>query len=230
MEHERQARIDAVDAGYTARGHRSFEFASLEVPAGTLCALLSEDAEPARDLALAIGGHLVPTSGSLAIDGVDITGGGRLSRGVCGIGIFSEFYPVDLKLTVDELVSREMRLRLGAHGAPDVLEYLACFGVATRAEQRADDIDAASRARLSGALACAGEVRVAALDISDACLRGLSAADACEVMAAIASFSHKSGCTVAVATSDPVVAAAADMACPLDIPSAEALEGLRAHR
>lgn len=228
MEHERQERIIAVDAGYAARNHRSFEFASLEVPAGAVCALLSEGAEPARDLALAIGGHLVPSSGSLIIDGVDITEGGKLARGVCGIGIFSEFYPVDLTLTVDELVSREMRLRMGTHGALDVLEYLAGFGVATRAEQRADDVDAASRARLSAALACAGGVRVAALDLSDACLRGLSAADACEVMGTIADFAQMSGCAVAVATSDPVVAVAADMACPLDIPSAEALEGLRA--
>ena len=80
------------------------------------------------------------------------------------------------------------------------------------------------RARLSAALACAGGVKVAAIDLGDAFVEGLSADDACAVVDGVRSVASDRGVCVVVATQELRAALSADSRCALDIASKEGLE------
>lgn len=213
--------VVARDASYRVRGYRSFEFASFSAQAGEVLALFGTDRAAARDLALACAGLVRPTAGSLSVAGVDVAGKARLAPGIAGVGVFSGLVDADGSLTVEECVGYEMRLR-GDAGA-DVLDYLAEFGLATQVEQRVGGLAPASRARLSAALACAGGVRIAALDLDDPFADGLSTRDAHLVVTLAQRYARAHRACVVIATREPAVACAADVAVALDIPAAEAL-------
>lgn len=227
--------VSARDAAYAPRGYRSFEFATFRVHAGEVAVLLSEAHAPARDAALAVAGLVRPTSGSLSVCGVELASaasGRRLPwarpRVTAGAGIFSGLLDVDASLTVEEVVAREERLRRrgAAQTAPrDTLGYLASFRLATYADQVVSALDPAARARLSAALACAGGVPVAALDLDDPFAAGLSARDAVAVVEDLRAFCAQSGTCAVVATCEPAVAQAASCAFALDLASGEVLAG-----
>ena len=227
--------VVARDACYAAPGYRGFEFASFRVGAGEVCCLLAGSHAPARDLALAAAGLVRPTSGSLAVCGVELAApapaGGlralfrppaaRLPRGVAGAGVFTGLLDVDVALSVEEAVRRELRLRGAA--TDGVLDYLAEHRLATFADLIIGQLAAPARARLSAALACAGGVRVAALDLDDPFIGGLPASDAAALVRELRAFASAHGACVVAATQEIAAARAADAACALDVGSAEAL-------
>ncbi len=215
------ALVVAHDASYCVRGYRSFEFASFSARAGEVLALFGTDRVAARDMALACAGLVRPTAGALSVAGVDVAGRARLAAGIAGVGVFSGFVDADGSLIVEECVGHELRLRRAA--GVDVLEYLAEFGLATQAEQRVDMLAPAARAQLSAALACAGGVRIAALDLDDPFVDGLSTRDARLVVTLAQRYARAHRVCVVVATREPAVACAADAVVALDIPAAEAL-------
>lgn len=120
--------VVARDAGYTHDGYRSFEFTSLEAPAGEVTALLSADAAAGRDLLLAVAGLVRPLQGSLVVDGVELAGGfsaagdasaldrlrararaarrEKLSAGTVGLGVVSGVLDAPASLSVEEAVGR----------------------------------------------------------------------------------------------------------------------------
>lgn len=116
--------------------------------------------------------------------------------------------------------------------ASDVLPFLAALGLATASEQEIDRLNPAQRARFSAALALVGAPRVAAIDLTDPFVTGLSAADASMLVEDARSVAARMGTAVLVATSEPACACAAEAfgcsACALDIPAAEALDAMRA--
>lgn len=225
--------VVARDATYAARGYRSFEFATFEAYPGQVLALVSAERNAARDLVLALGGLVRPTSGSLVVDGAELAAAARrlaaprLPCGFVGVGVCTGLLDVDGSLTVEEAVLREMRLRgvrLAAKAA-DALEYLAEHHLATCADQVVGQLPPLSRARLSAALACAGGVRLAALDLGDPFAEGLTAQDAHRVVAELGDIARAGGVCVVVALHDVEAARAADDICALDIQSAEVLSG-----
>lgn len=222
-----QALIVANDACYRARGYRSFEFASFSAFPGEVVVLFGADRAQARDLALACAGLVRPTEGSLVVAGADIARGSRPPRGAAGAGVFCGLLDVDGVLTVEEVVRREAGLRRGP--ASDTLDYLAEFGLATHAEQGVDALGPAARARLSGALACSGGVRVAALDLNDPFCDGLSADDAAAAVSCLRRFAQSHAACVVVAAREVAAARAADFAVALDMASADALARRGAH-
>ncbi len=219
--------VRAHDISYSKRSYRSFEFASFSVGAGEVLAVLSSSHAPARDLLLAIAGLVRPTSGTLVVAGTDLTAartlpfglGTRLSRTTAGLGVFEHVAPVQSVCTVEEAVAREMRLRSPRGGTSDALPLLAAMGVATRAGEQVSRLDPASRARLSAALALAGEPRVALIDLTDPFVSGLSANDACELMACLRAYASEYALAVVVATGEERVTHAASSALLLDEPA-----------
>lgn len=227
MAQNEQPVVCAHDISYSKRSYRSFEFASFSVGSGEVLAVLSSSHAAARDLLLAIAGLVRPTSGSLIVAGSELTAahalpfgaGARLSRVAVGLGVFERIAPVQSVCTVEEVVAREMRLRSSRGSAPDALPLLAQTGVATRAGEQVSRLDPASRARLSAALALAGEPRVALIDLTDPFVSGLSANDACELMASLRSFASEHALAVVVATGEERAAQAAMGVLSLDEPA-----------
>lgn len=230
--------ISAHDASYVYRDYRSFEFMTFSAEAGTVHALLCSEHVPARDALLAIAGIVQPTSGSLVVCDTELAfpaqpsrrrlGGHRPSRGrarlphaAVGLGIFTGVAPVARHMTVEESVTHEAALR--GSGGRDVLTYLAELNLATMAEQWIDDLDALGVARLSAALALAGEPKAAVIDLTDEALTALPAAAAAELVCDVGVCARRMGCAAVVATSEVSCARAADAVTPLDIASAEQL-------
>lgn len=232
MAQNEQPVVRAHDISYSKRSYRSFEFASFSVGAGEVLAVLSSSHTAARDLLLAIAGLVRPTSGVLVVAGTELTAartlsfgrGTRLPRTAVGLGVFECIAPVQSVCTVEEAVAREMRLRSSRGGASDALPLLAAMGVATRAGEQVSRLDPASRARLSAALALAGEPRVALIDLTDPFVSGLSANDACELVACLRACASEHALAVVVATGEEHAAHAASGALSLDEPAPQDID------
>ena len=227
--------VVARDASYGAAGYRSFEFASFEVCPGDVVALVSVDTAASRDAVLACAGLVHPTSGSLAVDSVELARRARrslrapsLPRGFAGVGVFTGLFDVDVALTVEQAVARECAYR--GDSATDVLDYLSAFGLATHADRTLAVLDPAARVRLSAALACAGDVRLAALDLNDSFLDGASLADIREAMALVRAYCAEHGTCAVAATGEPDACDAFTRAYPLDIDADERMRRPRAPR
>ncbi len=225
--------VVARDASYEAAGYRSFEFASFEVYPGDVAALVSVDTAASRDAALACAGLVHPTSGSLAVDGIELARRARrslrvpsLSRGFAGVGVFTGLFDVDVALTVEQTIARECAYR--GDRATDVIDYLAAFGLATHVDRTLAALDPAARVRLSSALACAGGVRLAALDLNDSFLDGASLADIREAMGLVRAYCAEHGACAVVATGEPDACDAFVRAYPLGIDAAERMRRSRA--
>lgn len=229
--------VVARDAAYAPRGRTSFEFVTFEAAPGEVCALVGDSSTACRDLTLAVAGLVAPTAGSLVVDGVELAaprrlGRARLPRLVAGVGVYQGVLDIDMNATVEACLRREWSLRVHAVPSQDeVLDHLASCGLATLVDQRVKALDAAQRARLSGALACAGGVKVASFDMGDPFVGQLAAADACALMRDMRRWAALTGACFVVAVRDAHVARAADNSVPLDMASAEALalEGGDAH-
>ncbi len=207
--------------------------------AGTVHALFASEHAPARDALLAIAGVVRPTSGSLVVCDVERARPKRSARwrlegrrasaqphagtssASVGLGIFTDAAPVAPNMTVEESVAHEAALR-GARGL-DVLAHLAELGLATMAAQRVDRLDACGCARLSAALALAGEPKAAVIDLTDEAVAGLPVASACALLDDVRACARRMRCAVVVATSERACAQEADAVTPLDIAAAEQL-------
>ena len=249
-ESSQEAVAIARDASYVHGRYRSFEFASFEARGGRVLALVAAGAAPVRDALLAIGGLVRPTSGSLAVLGVELGAGAalpgdgslagrarsllrsarreRLPRGAVGLGVVTGLFGVPSEITVGACVRRELSLRTvrreGASASDAAtLDHLAAFGLATHVDRTVSGLDADARARLSAALAFAGAPRVACIDLSDPFCCGLSLDQARALISDLHGIAARRGTACIVGVTDPEAARAADERCALDMNSAEAL-------
>lgn len=234
--------VCARDASYRCGSYRSFEFATFDVYAGEVCALVSSAHAPVRDLLLAIAGLVAPTAGSLRVDGAEYARrtrsgllGGMLRRVAparVGLGVVSGVAEVDGSLTVEEAVACERALRLGrgarrgtgrSRASDAVLEGLAAFGLATHADQRVERLSAAACGRLSAALACAGAPRVAVVDLADPSCSGMAVGELEVMLRDLGDVARAHDMAIIVGMTEPAAARAATRALALDMDAAEAL-------
>jgi branched-chain amino acid transport system ATP-binding protein len=109
-----------VDAGYGP--FRAVFGLSLSVPAGTVLALLGSNGSGKTTIARVCSGLIVPTSGHVLLDGVDVTGAPAHRYARLGVVHAPEGRSVFASLTVEEnlvLTFRRSRGRLGVRGALD---------------------------------------------------------------------------------------------------------------
>ena len=243
--------VQACDICYRTRSYRSFEFASFTARAPRLTALAATEVPVARDTLLAVGGVVVPTDGSLTVDGVELTpgsrpggsrrlGGLRLLRrtprvrsGAC-MGVVTGFAEIPQLATVEETVAHECELRRVCLSADELLELLAAFELATYADLRVEQLGAPARARLTAALAMAGAPRVALVDLTDTFAQGLTAREGADLMRLLRRLCHgeQQLCRTAVivGTTEPSIAYEADEAFALDIDMEELMGAERVGR
>lgn len=234
--------VAARDAGYRRGSAPSFEYVNFQARADACLALIGSKAAAVRDVLLAVAGVITPTTGSLVVRGAELPAshpagdgaagrlhallargrGARMPRGSVGLGVVSGAFEVEGAFTVEEAVRRERLLRR-VRNAGDTLEYLSCFGLATYADRTVASLPPEGRARLSAALACAGGVRVACVDLADPFCAGMMRASAARVVGDLARIAREQSCALVVGTVEPTVAVAADEACALDLDAADAL-------
>lgn len=249
---ESEVVVAAREASYAHGGYRSFEFVSFDAVRGRAMALVAQDGILARDLLLAIAGLVRPTSGSLAVLGVELADAvspagndgvlgrmrrgfsslrrERLPRGSVGMGIISGLFEVAESLTVEDCMRQEFELRTRGNDdmSADVLDHLAIFGLATHADRPVCGLDADARSRLSAALACVGYPRIACIDLSDPFCRGFDVERGVLLARDLNDIARAHAMALMVGTYEPRLAAALDDACPLDMECADALSSCAA--
>jgi sulfate/thiosulfate transport system ATP-binding protein len=142
---------------------RALEDVTLEVPEGSLTALLGPSGSGKSTLLRIVAGLETPDSGAVLIDGSDVTAARPQER---GIGFVFQHYAAFTHMTVRENVAFGLRIR--KRPRPEVRErvdeLLSLVGLTTWAEQRPAQLSGGQRQRMALARALAVQPRVLLLD------------------------------------------------------------------
>jgi sulfate/thiosulfate transport system ATP-binding protein len=141
----------------------ALEEVTLEVPEGSLTALLGPSGSGKSTLLRIIAGLETPDVGAILIDGSDVTAARPQDR---GIGFVFQHYAAFAHMSVRENVAFGLRIRKRprdeVRGRVD--ELLELVGLTTWAQQRPDQLSGGQRQRMALARALAVEPRVLLLD------------------------------------------------------------------
>ena len=185
---------------------------SFDVAAGTMVAVVGRSGSGKTTLLNVVGGLDRPDSGTVVVDGTDVTALGeeRLSRlrrdtvayvfqtfGLIPVLSAAENVGVPLRLSRTPVAERERRVGL----------LLDLVGLADHAEQRPDELSGGQQQRVAIARALAASPR---LLIADEPTGQLDAETGLAVMALLRGVVESEGVTALVSTHDPVMMALAD--------------------
>src|ERR1039458_6107577 len=152
----------------------ALEDVTLEVPQGSLTALLGDEQSTASTLLRIIAGLETPDSGTVLIDGIDVSHVRPQKR---GIGFVFQHYAAFAHMTVRENVPSGLRIRKRPRDEvrSRADELLALVGLTKWSEQRPSQLSGGQRQRMALARALAVRPKVLLLDepfgALDACVR-----------------------------------------------------------
>jgi sulfate transport system ATP-binding protein len=156
-------RIDANSISKRFGEFTALEDVSLEVPEGSLTALLGPSGSGKSTLLRIIAGLETPDTGSVMIDGIDVSHVPPQKR---GIGFVFQHYAAFTHMSVRENVAFGLRIR--KRPRPEVRakvdELLGLVGLTKWSEQRPSQLSGGQRQRMALARALAVEPRVLLLD------------------------------------------------------------------
>ena len=156
-------RIDANAISKSFGEFSALSSVTLEVPEGSLTALLGPSGSGKSTLLRIISGLEQPDAGQVLIDGVDVTTARPQDR---GIGFVFQHYAAFAHMTVRENVSFGLRIRKRPRDeiTKRVDELLALVGLKQWSEQHPHQLSGGQRQRMALARALAIEPRVLLLD------------------------------------------------------------------
>ncbi len=156
-------RIDANEVSKRFGDFLALDDISLEVPEGSLTALLGPSGSGKSTLLRIIAGLETPDSGAVLIDGSDVTQARPQER---GIGFVFQHYAAFAHMTVRENVAFGLKIRKRPrdHVRAKVDELLSLVGLTKWSEQRPHQLSGGQRQRMALARALAVEPRVLLLD------------------------------------------------------------------
>jgi sulfate/thiosulfate transport system ATP-binding protein len=156
-------RIDVQAVSKQFGDFRALDDVTLEVPEGSLTALLGPSGSGKSTLLRIVAGLEVPDAGSILIDGADVTAARPQDR---GIGFVFQHYAAFAHMSVRENIAFGLRIRKrpSAEIAARVDELLALVGLTTWSEQRPHQLSGGQRQRMALARALAVEPSVLLLD------------------------------------------------------------------
>ena len=156
-------RIDIADISKHFEDFTALDDVSLEVPEGSLTALLGPSGSGKSTLLRIIAGLETPDSGTVMIDGTDVSHVIPQKR---GIGFVFQHYAAFTHMTVRENVAFGLRIRKRpkAEVTERVDELLALVGLTKWAQQRPSQLSGGQRQRMALARALAVEPNVLLLD------------------------------------------------------------------
>jgi sulfate transport system ATP-binding protein len=156
-------RIEALGVGKRFGDFYALDDVSLEVPEGSLTALLGPSGSGKSTLLRIVAGLEAPDTGTVMIDGVDVTVARPQDR---GIGFVFQHYAAFAHMTVHENVAFGLRIRKlpKAEVALRVDELLTLVGLTAWAFQKPHQLSGGQRQRMALARALAVQPRVLLLD------------------------------------------------------------------
>jgi len=156
-------RIDVQAVSKHFGEFRALDDVTLEVPEGSLTALLGPSGSGKSTLLRIIAGLEAPDAGTVLIDGADVTAARPQDR---GIGFVFQHYAAFAHMSVRENIGFGLRIRKRprAEITARVDELLALVGLTTWSEQRPHQLSGGQRQRMALARALAVEPNVLLLD------------------------------------------------------------------
>ena len=156
-------RIDVQSVAKQFGDFTALEDVTLQVPEGSLTALLGPSGSGKSTLLRIIAGLETPDTGMVLIDGSDVTGARPQER---GIGFVFQHYAAFAHMTVRENIAFGLRIRKRPREEvrARVDELLELVGLTTWAGQRPSQLSGGQRQRMALARALAVEPRVLLLD------------------------------------------------------------------
>jgi sulfate transport system ATP-binding protein len=156
-------RIDAQQIAKQFGEFRALDDVTLEVPDGSLTALLGPSGSGKSTLLRIIAGLETPDTGAVLLDGADVTAARPQER---GIGFVFQHYAAFTHMTVRENVAFGLRIRKRPRDevSSRVDELLALVGLTAWGGQRPAQLSGGQRQRMALARALAVEPRVLLLD------------------------------------------------------------------
>jgi sulfate/thiosulfate transport system ATP-binding protein len=156
-------RIDITDISKRFGDFTALEGVSLEVPAGSLTSLLGPSGSGKSTLLRIIAGLELPDSGTVMIDGEDVS---RLRPQKRGIGFVFQHYAAFTHMSVRENVAfgLKIRKRPKAEVRSRVDELLQLVGLTKWSEQKPSQLSGGQRQRMALARALAVQPKVLLLD------------------------------------------------------------------
>jgi sulfate/thiosulfate transport system ATP-binding protein len=156
-------RIDVQAVSKRFGDFRALDDVTLEVPEGSLTALLGPSGSGKSTLLRIIAGLEVPDTGGVLMDGRDVTAARPQDR---GIGFVFQHYAAFAHMSVRENVAFGLRIRKrpGEEVRRRVDELLALVGLTTWSQQRPHQLSGGQRQRMALARALAVEPSVLLLD------------------------------------------------------------------
>ena len=185
---------------------------SFDVPRGSIVALVGRSGSGKTTLLNCIGGLDQPTSGTVVVDGTEVTALSEAQRAELRRDrlafIFQTFGLMPL-LSAEENVGLPMRLRGASHGErrERVAHLLDLVGLSAHAEQRPGEMSGGQQQRVAIARALANSPR---LLIADEPTGQLDAETGAAVMQLLRSVVQTEGATAIISTHDPSLQAMAD--------------------
>jgi sulfate transport system ATP-binding protein len=156
-------RIDINSISKQFGAFNALDDVSLEVPEGSLTALLGPSGSGKSTLLRIIAGLEVPDTGTILIDGADVS---RVRPQKRGIGFVFQHYAAFAHMSVRENVAFGLRIRKRPRDEvrARVDELLSLVGLTKWSEQRPSQLSGGQRQRMALARALAVEPRVLLLD------------------------------------------------------------------
>ncbi len=156
-------RIDITNLSKSFGDFEALRDVSLEVPEGSLTALLGPSGSGKSTLLRIVAGLETPDSGSVSIDGADVSQVPAQKR---GIGFVFQHYAAFTHMSVRENVAFGLRIRKRPRDEINarVDELLGLVGLTKWAQQRPSQLSGGQRQRMALARALAVEPRVLLLD------------------------------------------------------------------
>jgi sulfate transport system ATP-binding protein len=156
-------RIDVSAISKQFGDFNALDQVSLEVPEGSLTSLLGPSGSGKSTLLRIIAGLETPDSGTIQIDGVDVSDVAPQKR---GIGFVFQHYAAFTHMTVRENVAFGLKIRKRSRDeiSSRVNELLSLVGLTKWSEQRPSQLSGGQRQRMALARALAVQPRVLLLD------------------------------------------------------------------
>jgi putative ABC transport system ATP-binding protein len=194
--------------GAKGKGVKAIDDVTLEISDGALVSLIGASGSGKSTLLNLIGGIDAPTSGTITIDGHDITRAGDremtlLRRGT--IGIVFQFFNLMPTLTVLEnvMLPAELAGRRDVETRERAMQLLGDVGMAHRSGHRPDELSGGEMQRTAIARALINRPRILLADEPTGNLDSRNGQNVLELLQRIA---RDSALTLVMATHDPVVA------------------------
>jgi putative ABC transport system ATP-binding protein len=198
--------------GSTAGEVHALQDVSFEIPRGTIAALVGRSGSGKTTLLNCVGGLDEPTSGTVVVDGVEVTALDERARTALRRDqlafVFQTFGLLPM-LSAAENVGLPLRLRGAApkERAARVAHLLDLVGIGAQAQQRPGELSGGQQQRVAIARALANSPR---LLIADEPTGQLDAESGASVMALLQSVVRAEGMTAIISTHDASLQAMAD--------------------